>query len=167
MLRLARLIDKCSDLSGKILAPFVAVLAGVLGYEVVMRYVFNDPTRWAHELSGLLYAAIFFSGGAYALRHKGHVSVDILSSRLSPRGRAIADIITAPIVLSLCGVFLYYGSLLAWKALTRLETSHTPWGPPLGPVKLFMVLGAFLLTLQVLVKLVRDFYTAISGREST
>lgn len=166
MLRLTRLIGKCSDLSGKVLAISVVLIAVILSYEVVMRYIFNDPTQWAHELSGLLYTASFFSGGAYVLRHKAHVSVDILSNRLSPRGRAITDIITAVIVLSLCGIFLYYGSLLAWKALIRLETSHTPWGPPLGPVKLFLVLGAFMLALQALAKLTQDVYTAIRGRET-
>jgi len=51
-----------------------------------------------------------------------------------------------------------YGGSLAWDSLSRFEHSQSAWNPPLYPVKLMIPLGALLLMLQGLAKLILDFF---------
>jgi TRAP-type mannitol/chloroaromatic compound transport system permease small subunit len=165
LLKIAGFIDKLSDISGKVLSYSLIPLTLVLVFEVTMRYGLNQPTIWAHETSGQIYAVCFFAGGAYALVHKAHVNVDILYSRFSIRFKAILDLCTATFMLSICWVFLWYGTELTLRSIRVLETSDSPFAPPLYPAKILIMLGMLLLTLQVLSKLIHDFYAALRGRE--
>ena len=165
MLRFARWVDKLSDSTGKVLSVSVVILTVILVYEVVMRYLVDAPTQWAHESSGLLFVVWFTFGGSYALRHKAHVNIDLLYNRLSPRGRAIVNIVTATLLLLICWMFIWYGSMSAWKSLMCLEHTNTVWSPPIYPVKILIVVAMLMFALQVLAELIRDVHTAVSGRE--
>jgi len=72
-----RFVDIMNDRMGKIVSFLVYPVMFVLVYEVIMRYVFNMPTIWAHETSCMLYGAHFVLGGAYALRHDAFVNVEV------------------------------------------------------------------------------------------
>ena len=82
------IVNILNDWVGRVISMLVFPMVGFLVWEVMMRYVFNQPTIWAHELSAILYAIFFLLGGAYTLQQKGHINVDILYLRLSPRKRA-------------------------------------------------------------------------------
>ena len=154
-----------SDSTGKVVSFGLIAATLALMYEVLSRHLFDAPTIWAHEFSALVYVACLMFGGAYALRHKAHVNVDVLYGRLSPRGRAIVDIITATLMFLICWVILWYGCPAAWKSLMWREGLNTPWSPPVYPNKILVVVAALMLTLQVLAKLIRDVYMAIRRRE--
>ena len=38
-----------------------------------VRYVLNDPSCWAFDMSYVLYGALFMMSGAYTLSRNGHV----------------------------------------------------------------------------------------------
>lgn len=139
-------------------------MIGVLVWEVFMRYVFNQPTIWAHELSALFYAVFFLIGGAYTLRWKAHISVDVLYVRLSPRSRAILDLITWLLFYFFCGVLLWQGSQAGWKSFLRMERASTVWEPYVWPVKFCIPLAALLMLAQGLTKTISDFYLIFTGR---
>ena len=165
MLRFAPLIDTVSDRIGKVFSFGLCFMTGFIAYEVVMRYAFNNPTRWVHETSGYLFAICFMFGGSYALRHGAHVRVDILFARLSPRGRAIADIIFTPLMFLIVGTLVWAGVEGALDSVGILEKSQTAWEPPLYPVKILVAVAIVMFALQVLAKLTHDIYTAVSGRK--
>ena len=54
---------------------------------------------------------------------------------------------------------------LAWESLAGLEHSHSAWDPPIYPVKLMIPLGAMLLLIQGMAKLIRDITAAVTGKE--
>ncbi len=60
-------------------------------------------------------------------------------------------------------MMLLYGGSLAWESLSIWEHSNSAWGPPLYPVKLMIPVGAFLLLLQGVAKLIRDILTLVYG----
>ena len=159
-------IDKFNDKSGKIFAFLVIPCAAVLFFEVVMRYVFNMPTIWVHETSNYFFGAFFVLGGAYTLRHKAHVNVEILHVRLPLRVRAAVDILTAGVFFLLFGVIFWYGIQLAAISVEALEISHTIWGPPVYPIKIMVVIGAFFILLQGLAKFIRDIQILATGKET-
>jgi len=60
---------------------------------VVLRYVFDVGFPWLQELYVWQHAAVFMAGAGYTMLHRGHVNVDVLYGRMSPRGRAWVDIL--------------------------------------------------------------------------
>jgi TRAP-type mannitol/chloroaromatic compound transport system permease small subunit len=159
-------IDSFQDRFGRIIAFLTVGMMGVVAVEVVLRYVFDSPTLWAHETAQFLYGAYCILGGAYVLLHKGHVSMDIIYVRLSLRKRAILDLFTSPLVFLYLGMMLWHGSIFAWKSVGVMEVSTTSWAPPIWPIKLILPLAALLFLLQGIVGFVRDLTTAVTGRES-
>jgi TRAP-type mannitol/chloroaromatic compound transport system permease small subunit len=159
-------IDLISDWTGK--ATSYLILPGilVLSLEVVLRYAFNSPTMWAHGTSQRLFATYYILAGAYVLRHNQHVKVDILYNRLSVRKKALLDLFGSIFFFVFCGVLFWKGLDFAWTSLSQLEPDETPWRAPLYPFKMMVPLGALLILLQGLAKLIRDLTTALTGRES-
>ncbi len=164
--RLLSIIDRVNKWVGQIIFPLILVMTLVLVYEVVLRYVFNNPTKWAHELSQMVFGTYFMLGAGYAMLHKSHIGVDVFHARLSPRKKAIVDLITSVLFFLFIGVMLYKGGELARDAWIRGKASETYWGPPLAPLLTMLPLGAFLLLLQGMAKFIRDLITAVLGREA-
>ena len=158
-----RFVDKLNDWVGKVVSFFILVVALVIGYEIVLRYIFNNPTKWAHETSTMFFGAFIILGGAYTLLHGSHVSMDLIYGRLSVRKKAILDVITFILFALFCYALIWYGGKTAWKSILLLERGSTVWGPPIYPFRLLLPLGAFLLLLQGLAKLVRDIITLRGG----
>ncbi|MCK5011559.1 MAG: TRAP transporter small permease subunit [Deltaproteobacteria bacterium] len=158
-------IDAISEWSGKGASYMILPGILILSWEVVSRYVFNNPTMWAHGTSQRIFATYYILAGAYVLRHNQHVTVDIIYNRFSLRKKAILSLIGSIFFFSFCGVLLWKGIDFAWTSLSQLEPDETPWRAPLYPFKMMIPLGAFLILMQGLAKFIRDLATAITGRE--
>jgi len=165
MKRLLHVIDGISEWSGRLVSFTIYAGMAVLIYEIVSRHLFNAPTIWAHGMSQRFFAAYYILAGAYVLRYRAHINMDVIYSRFSLRTRAILDLVTVWFFFAFIGVLVWYGSLFAWESLSRLEPCHTPFRAPIYPNKLMVPLGGFLILLQGLAKLSRDLITAITGRQ--
>lgn len=160
-----RAIDTISDKTGQGVALFILPLSFALLYEVIARYAFNKPTLWAHEIGLFTWGLIGMLGAAYALLHKAHVNLDLLYSRVTPRKQAILDLITAPFFFFLVILIIRYSLDFALYSWEQLEVSSSPWREPIYPIKTIIPISAFLLLLQGIVKLIRDLFLVIHGRE--
>ncbi len=138
---------------GKAASFVIIVFMLFLSYEVVLRYFFNSPTIWAHELSGFCFALYLALTGPWVLLQKGHVSVDIIYTRYSARTQQVADIFTGLITIFFFVVLLYIGGKSALHAITTKQVSYSVWAPPLGPVRAMIPVAAFLFLLQALANL--------------
>jgi len=163
--RLVNGIDALSKGTGRVVSYFIPIMMLILCYEVAVRYVFNEPTNWAHETSGFMFGSFFMLLGGYALYSKSHIAMDLLYSRWSPRKQAIADLFTHLLLFFFVGALFWVGGEWAWKAMLRLEHSRTAWGPAIWPFKLMVPIGALLLLLAGIAKFIRDLYMAIRGKE--
>ena len=154
--KLTKIIDKISDFTGVFIALWTITAVVAYAYEVLMRYAFNMPTIWVHEASFLLFGMQYLMTGAYALLHGAHVRVDILYVKLPPRGRVGMDIFTS--------VFFFIFALAlmgtSWSFFTSSfgmnEISLETWGIQYWPVKMLMFVGAVLITLAGISKLIKD-----------
>lgn len=165
LMTVARYIDSMSMWLGKILKFGIFVLIGILLYEIVSRYIFNSPTSWSVELGGFVFGAYFFIGGAYVLVRGAHVRMDILSSRWSPKTKAIVDLVTFPLFAVYLIVFIWGGFDSIEYALRLGQHSSSMWGPPLAPVKIIVTVGAALLLLQGLSLFIKDLSTIFKGKD--
>jgi len=142
--------------AGEYVAYWAVISVFVYYYEVVARFVFNSPTNWVHESMFLMYGMQYMISGAYAYREDQHVRVDVLYAKLSPRGKAIADIVSSAFFFVFTITLLWTGGKFAWDAVQNAETSFTEWGVQYWPVKLTIPIGAALIILQGISKLIKD-----------
>ncbi len=160
MQSLVRIINNISEWSGKLLFLVPWAITAVIVFEITLRSIFGKPTIWAHETSVMIFGAYSILAGAYALRYRAHVNMDLFYGRLSPRGKAILDMATFTLFLVFCGILLWQGAEFAWRSIGLQEVSVSYWRPPIWPVKCTIAIGAFLILLQGIGKFASDLLTA-------
>ena len=158
-------IDRINTRAGEYVAYWAVIAVFVYYYEVLARFVFNSPTNWVHESMFLMFGMQYMISGAYAYREDQHVRVDVIYSKFSPRGKAMADIFTSVFFFIFTLTMAWTGWRFAADAIGNRETSFTEWGIQYWPVKLTLPLGAALIALQGVSKLIKDitFITRTKG----
>lgn len=165
VLRLLHGIDAINERAGKAISILVVCMTGILCWEVILRYAFNAPTIWAHEVSCHIFAAYSVLGGAYVLLVNEHVRSDVVYARFSPRGRAILDLITFPLFFMLLGILLVEGIPMALQSIAVREVTVSFLHSPVYPIKACIPIAAFLMLLQGLAHFIRALALVITGRE--
>jgi TRAP-type mannitol/chloroaromatic compound transport system permease small subunit len=150
--------------AGEFVAYWAVISVFVYYYEVIARFVFNSPTNWVHESMFLMYGMQYMLCGAYAYREDQHVRVDVFYVKLSTRGKAIADIVTSVFFFIFMVTMAWTGARFALDAINNMEVSFTEWAIQYWPVKLMLPIGAFLMVLQGLSKLIKDIVLVTSRR---
>jgi len=163
--RLLRVIDSISEWSGKTVSWLVLVLTVMLGYEIVMRYVFNAPTKWAFDLSYMVGGSYFMLGEAYTLLKKRHVRIDIFYVRFSPRKQALVDVIFYVLFFFPLWGGLLYALIpyvyLSWAIGERSMQGY--WMPILYPFKTVMPVAVSLFLLQGVADFLRSVLLLSKG----
>jgi TRAP-type mannitol/chloroaromatic compound transport system permease small subunit len=155
--RLIYAIDQLSKTVGHAFAWCIIILTFGTCYEVFVRYVLDDPTSWAFDMSYLMYGAIFYMAGAYTLSRAGHVRADMLYRKWSDRTQAGVELLLYvvfffPGILALVIAGWDYG----YEAIRIREVSvNSPAGVPIWPLKMMIPFGAGLMALQGLAEVLR------------
>ncbi|PCI86905.1 MAG: small integral membrane transport protein [Hyphomicrobiales bacterium] len=150
------MIDRLSLYMGEFVALWSVIAVFVYYYEVIMRYVFNSPTNWAHEGMFLMFGMQYLIAGAYAMLTESHVRVDIFYANYSPRGKAIIDLLTSVFFFIFAGTLVWTGWIFARDSIGQNEVSFTEWGIQYWPVKITIIIGGVLLVLQGVSHFVKD-----------
>jgi TRAP-type mannitol/chloroaromatic compound transport system permease small subunit len=159
-----RLVDNISKWSGTVTSYLLWPGVVVLTYEIVARYVFNSPTIWAHGVSQRMFAVYYILSGGLVSLTRSHVAMDLIYTKWSPRGKAIADLFTFALVLVFGGILFWESISYAADSLRMLEPDNTPFRAPLYPVKMIVPIGVFILLLQELANAIRNVYIIATGR---
>jgi TRAP-type mannitol/chloroaromatic compound transport system permease small subunit len=131
LLRAEAVITRFSIGVGYFSAILLLLLVANVFFDVVMRYVFNDVSIGMQEMEWHLYSMIFLFGVAYALQSDGHVRVDVLYEKASPRRQALIDIFgTIFFLWPFCFLVADYGIDFAREAYEINEMSGDPGGLP-------------------------------------
>ncbi len=161
---LVKSIDTVSVAVGKVASCFMVVVIFTTLIEIVCRYFFNKPTVWSYETGQMLFGAYFLLVGAVVLKEREHIGMDILVTKLSPRGQAVVNTATAFFIMIFCFVLVWKGWHFAFKSIRNLEHSTSVWGPPLYPFKAMLPLAGLLMLFQAISNLAKDLYMAATGR---
>jgi TRAP-type C4-dicarboxylate transport system permease small subunit len=136
---------------------------GLIGWAVVMRYVFNAAPIWVDEVVGFLLVAIVLLAAAQTFRRGEHIGVDLLVGRLAPTGKrwalGWAAVVTACVAL----VLIVNGVETAMLArmLGLLTEGHLEW--PTWWLMMLMPVGGALLLLAT----IESLWRAITGHVLT
>jgi TRAP-type mannitol/chloroaromatic compound transport system permease small subunit len=149
-------IDNINTRIGAFVAWWAVIAVFVYYYEVMARYIFNSPTNWVHESMFLMFGMQYMLCGAFAYKEDQHVRVDVVYAQFSRRGKAIADIVTSVFFFIFIVTLLWTSARFAIDSMNVGEHSFTEWGVQYWPIKLTMPIGALLLTMQGIAKLIKD-----------
>ena len=158
-------MDQISKIFGWLGSPLPFLCGLMIVYEIIMRTVFHSATVWAAELTAMLCATCYFFGGAWNIRIDGHVRVDILYSRFSPRVRAGVNCLNFVLFTLYILIMLKFIWNYMIQSIYLNESMHTLWDPYLWPLKIVMFVGFSLVLLQGLAQFCRNLYFLIKGRE--
>ncbi len=112
----------------------------------------------------LMFGMQYLICGAYAMLTESHVRVDIFYANFSPRSKAVVDLLTSIFFFIFAGALFMTAWIFAADSFRQGETSFTEWAIQYWPAKMVIVLGALLLILQGLSKLLKDISLVISPK---
>ena len=139
--------------------PAGVVLVGVMlvtTTDVLMRRILNNPFSEAYDIAILgLLVSIFFAL-AWVMTIGGHIEADVLFRKYPPRVKRVVT--SVALFLSIFpAVAIAWGSVLWAQSIIRVGQVTLVLRWPLAPFVIVEIIGAALLALVVLVKVVNSF----------
>ncbi|MDH4324618.1 MAG: TRAP transporter small permease subunit [Betaproteobacteria bacterium] len=108
--RLADAVDATNDWIGRAFAWLTLGMVLTEFVVVLSRYVFGLGSTIMQESIVYMHATVFLVCAGYALAHNGHVRCDIFYATMTPRRRAIVDVIgTLVFLLPMCVLIGWMG----------------------------------------------------------
>ena len=150
-------IDQLSKSVGHAFAWCIVVLILGTSYEVFVRYVLDDPTSWAFDMSYILYGGLFLMAGAYALSRGAHVRGDIFYRLMPKRVQGSIELVLY-VIFFFPGIIalMYSGWDYAMDSMRIREVSvNSPIGVPIWQLKLIIPAAGLLLALQGIAEMLR------------
>lgn len=164
--KLARWIEGVTNTASRIVNSVgVGVLVLMMLFIIVdvsLRYFFNRPLTGTYEIIEFLMAIAVFSAMAYTAVKKGHIAVDLVTSRFTLRAQAAIESIVSLIAVVLC-------SLMSWQTAVwgetqrRVGTATMMTDVPFYPFIWVAAFGIGLLSLVFLVNLIKSLTQALGG----
>ena len=127
--------------------------------DVLLRYVIGSPISGSIEITEMLMSVVLFSSVAYTYWRRGHVSMDIVTGKLSELNKNRLGAITT--VWSLAVVFFCI-TCMGKYAMTTTDTTSV-WNMSYKPFIWFAVFGCVLLFLAMLSHLLDQLAAIIRG----
>jgi TRAP-type mannitol/chloroaromatic compound transport system permease small subunit len=161
LLKLAASIDQLNDFIGRSISWLSTLLVIVVCFDVFTRYFMRSSSVAVQEMEWHIFAVLFLVGAAYTLKEDAHVRVDVFYSRMTPRGKALIDLIGCLIFLIPFSLLVIYTSqTFISMSYAIQETSPDPGGLPYRYLlKAMIPLGFFLVLLQGISIALRSFFT--------
>ena len=85
MTNILRAINYCSTFAARLASALLFIIGLIITYEVVMRYVFLNPTRWVEESARVLQVYAVFLACAWLVGKRKHIRITVVTGLLGPR----------------------------------------------------------------------------------
>ena len=117
------------------IVTFVALVA-IVSWQVFTREVINKSAPWTEEAARYMFVVLSVFAAAYVFSDRGHIAVEILIEKLSPRLQKVMGVIIELIVIFFALLIFIYGGL---------RVAENAWGQdiatlPLSVGQVFLVL---------------------------
>ena len=141
-------------------AIVLAMMMFLVAVDVTLRYTIDLPVKGSVELVELMMIIVVFLAVAYTASQRGHVAIELVTTRLPQRVQAILDVFTT--FLSL--VFII---LVIWRSTVR---GNTMWhdnhvtvvlGIPIFPFLYLIAFGCLLLAVVLIANILDSLAQAI------
>ena len=151
--------DAIIEISGRVVSWFTLGMVVITCAVVVLRYVFDTGAIALQESVTYMHSLVFMVGLSYALKHDGHVRVDLLFARLSKRARMKINLIGhLSFLLPVCLVIAVESFDYVTRSWVIFEVSPEVGGiPAVYLLKTLIPLSALLLLAQAIFEAIRTY----------
>jgi C4-dicarboxylate transporter DctQ subunit len=160
-----KLLDWVCAALAVVAASLFLFLTFTICYSIFTRSVGLPSPVWTVQFDEYAMLWLTFLGTAWLLSRNRHVSIELVVSRFSDRGKRVFAMIHDFMGVVLCAVLCYYSSLCTWDHFQRSVIDVQGVDVPKAYILAVIPLGFLLLLLQFIRRIVDDFRgTAVKGR---
>ncbi|MFC1867085.1 TRAP transporter small permease [Thermodesulfobacteriota bacterium] len=147
---IGRIFDRILSVGVVLSSVLLVFIMLSISFDVILRYTINLPLEWAVEISEYILVGMTFFATAWVLKRDGHVKMDQLFNRLSPRAQTILNVITSTLSTITCLIIAWYSILVTLDHIHTNDSYFTTLEFPKWPVSAIIVVGFILLLFQFL-----------------
>ena len=148
-------VDWLSRALGNLTSAMLLAMLLMICYDVMMRYVFNEPTSWATELSTYLLVAVSFAGLSYALMQSGHIRVELLIGSMPKARRIRFELITGWIGVLFVLVATWQAAIMVYDNYVNQIRSFSLLTTPVYLPQIPIAIGLFVFGSALLAEIYR------------
>jgi C4-dicarboxylate transporter DctQ subunit len=155
--RLGRVFDQINIIMVIISALFILGLTFIVGADITLRYLFYKPLGWVKEVSEYILVVLGFLVAAWILKDDGHVKMDLVLTKVSPRVQTMMNIITSFISVIVVLIITWFSLRVTVQFYqTKLLTPSV-----LEPPKWILLTPIFVGSLLLAIQFIRRTYAFI------
>ncbi len=149
-----------STFCGKVSSWLFVAIGCIIFYEVISRYVFNQPTIWVEEMSRFLQIWASYLAAAYVLQHKHLIAINVVEKIMPAWINRLFRCLSLTIIGLFSLVAVWKGSLVVVDSIRIGRASSTMLEVPLWLTEIAIPIGFTLLFFQVLL----EFAEVLTGK---
>jgi len=162
-MKLLRFLDEHGEES--LCVVFLTIMAVIIGWQVVMRYIFESSVSWSEELSRYLCIWLVFLGSSFGVRKNRHICVDALYSVLPPKP-ALLLAGAADVLFMLFAFYIVYHGFGVLNRILDTGQASPAMEVSMGLVYSALPIGFSLIIIRLLQSVclkIRDFRALLKG----
>lgn len=107
-----------------------AVMVILVTWQVITRFIFNDPSAFSEELAKYCFVWLGLFGSAFLFGENGHMAMDLLNEKLPKPVRLSVELFIQLIIIAFAAiVFIKGGGAATSLAMGQINPSlHIPMG---------------------------------------
>ncbi len=144
----SRLMDVVYFICIIIASIALMIMVTVIPIGIFARYLFNNALSWPEPVAIVCMIIFTFIGAPVGYRANTHISVSVLTDRLSLPARRICEVLCDVLMCVICLVMMWYSSSLCMSMWDQIMAS-LPWFS-YGEMYLPIPVGSFLILLFVI-----------------
>jgi len=132
----------------------IITMTALVALNTAMRALpFGISLKFVEEYTGYLVVTLVFCGLAWTLRIDGHVVMNLVTNKLSPRIRAGWEVVTTAAAMVIIWILFWQGTSFIILSLRTMEKAQTVTMTPLWIPRLMLFPGYLALLLELLLHL--------------
>ncbi len=139
-------------LAGTLIIAMTSILLTVI-WQVVSRYILQDPASVTEELSRFFLIWIGILGAAYAYRQHAHLGFNLLVERQSPVVKRVLLTLVEVFVITFCALVMVYGGTELVMLTLELDQISAALGIKMGLIYLVLPLSGGLIVIYSIVNI--------------
>ena len=150
------LLSRIEKIGASISAIFIVAIMVTTTLDVFLRYVFNHPIKGAYELEEMMLVSIAYLGLSYVQSQRGHIRMDVLSSKASGSLQLVLRLLGDAIFLAIAIIITWQMGIATWNAWLIGDFFMGLVHFPLWPPYLVITLGTGLVSIRLIFDVVSN-----------
>ena len=163
--RLWKIFDHIIDFCALIAGILILLVTLFVTYSVTLRYLHYKPPIWILQCTEYALLWLTFLGAAWLLKKDGHIRIDTVVRRFSPKNRLILDIIVDCLGCIVCIIIFWFGVEKNIDLYQRGIMDVKGVTMPQYPLFLVIPLGGLMLFIQFIRNLFEHLKTLTRGEK--